>query len=215
MRTTNAKTGARPLSRALIAGVALVAALSAAEYWWLNGPPAGHKPDGSADYWPVGKYAECRYSLDILAPGLGAKSGELVWRHVGSEQIGGRTYQTYVEVASGIPMPQRTHYYRSADDGIYTKRDRAGPEWRELALPLRIGTTWTYTHPDEGHIECRAETEETAELMDARYERSIRVSCKSAGGMTATTYYAPGFGTVKETAEKESVTVTFALKKCQ
>ena len=202
---TGTKAPERKMSRPLVAVVAVAAV--AAGYWWLNRPP---------DYRWVGRYAECRYSLEVMAPGVGSQTGEMVSRHVGSEQIGGRTYQSYAYVASGLPMPQTTTYLREAADGIYMiEGDRTQPEHKVLTLPLRVGATWSYDHPTEGRMACSAEAEEAAELLSQRYERSIRVSCNSAAGLTSTTYYAPGIGAVKSMVTKDPARVTYALVKCK
>lgn len=177
----------------------------------MNRPP---------DYSWVGRYGECRYSLEVLSRDAGAITGELVVRHVGTEEIEGRLYQKYTSASSGLPMPQTANHYRKAPDGIYTiERDASLPlpEQKVIPLPLRVGDTWSSVHSTAGRQECRAEAEETAELVDRRYRRSIRVTCDVGDGDTWTTYYAPGFGSVKSVADMKSKGITFSasLIKCK
>jgi hypothetical protein len=172
------------------------------------------------NYAPIEKFATCRYSLEFMTPLMGVQQGTMVVRRDIKETIGEHTYIKFVTVFSGIPgAEQETSFSRKGSDGVYSidGKDRDKTEYRVTALPLEVGKSWKYATPNRS-CDCRVEAMETAELLESRYERSLRVACNCRRGFeseSTVTYLAPGLGMVKQTGKAPGVSLEVALQECK
>lgn len=165
---------------------------------------AGCQKQGEEYFFLAKDGTQANYTIQYIAPLAGLQKAQMSVRSEGVSQINGKPYHKTVVAYSGLPgaTPEVT-YCRRASDGIYCISDlhRDLPEYLDNPLPVTVGMTWTTKGPDSTS-ENRADSIETLELFNKKYEKCLRVISAVTGKgqqYTLTSYYAPGVGLVKFT----------------
>jgi hypothetical protein len=142
---------------------------------------------------------------------VGLQKAQMTVRWEDTKVISGKQYYKRVIAYSGLPgaVPE-VSYCRRASDGIYCISDgqRDTSEYLEEPIPVTIGMSWTTREPDSTTVN-KAESIETVELFDQKFEKCLRVTANmSTGGKNVpeTSYYAPGVGLVKFTFTASGIT---------
>lgn len=149
---------------------------------------------------------------------LGTQKAQMITRREGDETIDGKKYYKVVSVVSGFPGAEpEVSYCRRASTGMYciSGKHKDKPEYLGVPFPVTVGTTWTTSSPD-GKVEARAESIETVDLFDRKYDKCLKVTesgTSNGKAFTATAYYAPGIGLVKSIAKVGDVTLDYELEK--
>jgi hypothetical protein len=163
------------------------------------------------DYLPLTNNSRWEYMTEYSSPSLGFHRGKAVIRVDGHEKINGMDYSKLVVVSTGIPnCDTATFYRRSTTNAVYAiwAAHKDDPAYEEiwLLLPPTVGKHWQTDTPD-AHTDWKIEAIETAELIDRKYERCLKVSWRRAlkvnGGSSPNAdfgymYLAPGLGSVIE-----------------
>ena len=169
------------------------------------------------EYFPVGPVgAQSDYTIQYIAPLIGLQKAQMTMRWEGTKEISGVQYYKRVIAYSGLPgATPDVSYCRRASDGIHCISDSQPnlPDYLEQPIPVTVGMTWTTKAP-ASTTESKAESIETLELFDRKYEKCLRVTSnvsESGKSLSETSYYAPSVGLVKFTFTVSGITFDGAL----
>ena len=155
------------------------------------------------EFYPFSNGARWEYSVEFSSPFAGVQRGKCIIRIEGTEKIRGNVYFKKVTVFSGIPGAEpETSFHRVTANGVYKipGAHRDMQEYLEVPFPLKVGTAWSEAEP-EGRIDWHVEIEETAELPERQYEKSLKIRFhgqNATGAFDGFEYDAPGIGTVRQ-----------------
>jgi len=182
---------------------------------------AGCSKPTASEYFPKPKNgATWEYKLQFMSAvyGGGVQSGKTVIRFDGTETIRNQQYLRRVSVTTGIPGSNpKTRYYRYAPDGIYVvdPSDKDLREYLYIPLPIDVGRSWT-TGAGSSHFSYHAESVETLELIDKKYESCLKITYKGRredGEYEGTMWFAKGIGNVKEVTRFSAGILEMILEK--